>query len=345
MARRPTPAASLKIRAIPYTNGSQTNSPIRLTSWKPYNSFDSAVRNGSRVYTENGTTYIISQEKVSNGVWKFTQKTEAQHGKNIIQNTNSGRRQRSSASYNPPPITERKPPITNKEALKVSRINRKGQQFHHIMDLDGYKHIYAGLDPRGRQQLNALLNRNGFYPGDDRRNYIGLVGSNVRKGSEHQGLVHPRTYAFRKTNPIPTVAQLAGLNPQQRLEVLLPNLQQERGILQQVVKEERRPNSNARPKPASRPAIQVGRSPAKPAPIPAAAKPKPQPVPVSSKPKIDQKPAKPTRRRLTKPGKGARSSSRLQLLGTTPPSQERFGPGAMMSTVDLPHERQFTWGR
>ncbi|MEY4418009.1 MAG: hypothetical protein RIQ88_447 [Actinomycetota bacterium] len=249
MARRPTPAASLKIRAVPYTNGSQTNSPIPLTSWKPYNSFDSAVRNGSRVYTKNGTTYIISQTKVSNGVWKFTQKTEAQHGKQIIQNTNSGRRQRSSASYNPPPITERKPLITNREAIKVSRINRKGQQFHHIMDLDGYKHIYAGLDPRGRQQLNALLNKNGFYPGDDRRNYIGLVGSNVRKGSEHQGLVHPRTYAFRKTNPIPTAAQLAGLNPQQRLKVLLPHLQQERSILQQVVKEERRPNSNARPKP------------------------------------------------------------------------------------------------
>lgn len=95
------------------------------------------------------------------------------------------------------------------------------------------------------------------------------------------------------------------------------------------------------PKPTKPPAIRVGRSPS---PIPVASKPTPQPVPVASKPK-DEKLAKPTRRRLPKPGKGSRTSSRVQLLGMTPPSQERFGPGAMMSTIDLPHERQFTWGR
>lgn len=235
----PTPAASLKVRPIPYKSGSQVNSNLKLTSSKPYKSFDEAVRNGSYVYKQNGQTYIIKKVKEGN-VWSLRSQTEAAHGRAIRQNTNSGRRQRSSAAYNTPPAGSIKPVVNSTADQKISRINRRNQQFHHIMDLDGYKHIFAGLDPKGIQQLKKLLNAKGFFPGDDRRNYIGLVGSNVRKGSEHQGQVHPLTYRYRKDNPIPTVEQLRGLNPIQRLQTLLPQLQAERAILQQVVKDNRR---------------------------------------------------------------------------------------------------------
>jgi hypothetical protein len=49
--------------------------------------------------------------------------------------------------------------------------------------------------------------------------------------------------------------------------------------------------------------------------------------------------------RARQAAKPVRGSSGLRIVDTAPPSQERFGPGGMMSTIDLPHERQFQWNR
>jgi hypothetical protein len=43
--------------------------------------------------------------------------------------------------------------------------------------------------------------------------------------------------------------------------------------------------------------------------------------------------------------KPARGTANVRLSDVTPPSQERFGPGGMMSTIDALHERQFQWRR
>jgi hypothetical protein len=76
--------------------------------------------------------------------------------------------------------------------------------------------------------------------------------------------------------------------------------------------------------------------------------PKPRPAvatPQVSKPKPAAKP-KPAVKPKPKPAaKPVRGSSGLRIVDTAPPSQERFGPGGMMSTIDLPHERQFQWNR
>jgi hypothetical protein len=76
--------------------------------------------------------------------------------------------------------------------------------------------------------------------------------------------------------------------------------------------------------------------------------PKPRPAvatPQVSKPKPAAKP-KPAVKPKPKPAaKLVRGSSGLRIVDTAPPSQERFGPGGMMSTIDLPHERQFQWNR
>ena len=48
-------------------------------------------------------------------------------------------------------------------------------------------------------------------------------------------------------------------------------------------------------------------------------------------------------KRVNKPT--ARFSVGRSLIPTEVPSQERFGPGGMMSTIDLPHERQGIWQR
>lgn len=246
----PTPAASLKVRPNRYRPGSQTNSDIKLSASKVYSSFDEAVRNGSTRYKEDGVIYVISKKKIKDGLWSLNSQTEAAHGRKIREGTNSGRRQRSSATYNQPPAGQRKPVVSSRADQKISRINHRSQQFHHIMDLDGYKHIYAGLDPKGIQELNRRLNAKGFFPGDDPRNYIGLVGSNHGSGSEHQGQVHPLTNRYRQSNPIPDINRLRGLNSAQRAELLIPHLQAERGILQQVVRDNRRTGLASQPAPA-----------------------------------------------------------------------------------------------
>jgi hypothetical protein len=53
----------------------------------------------------------------------------------------------------------------------------------------------------------------------------------------------------------------------------------------------------------------------------------------------------PTPKAMKPAAKPVRGSSGLRIVDTAPPSQERFGPGGMMSTIDLPHERQFQWNR
>ena len=82
--------------------------------------------------------------------------------------------------------------------------------------------------------------------------------------------------------------------------------------------------ANREPVPQPKPVVVVPKPAAKPKPV--AAKPKPKPA------------AKPA-------AKPVRGSSGLRIVDTAPPSQERFGPGGMMSTIDLPHERQFQWNR
>lgn len=87
--------------------------------------------------------------------------------------------------------------------------------------------------------------------------------------------------------------------------------------------------ANREPRPQPRQVVSVPQPPAK----PVAVKPKPKPAVAKPKPSV-----KPT-------AKPVRGSSGLRIVDTAPPSQERFGPGGMMSTIDLPHERQFQWNR
>lgn len=82
----------------------------------------------------------------------------------------------------------------------------------------------------------------------------------------------------------------------------------------------------ASPKPVAKPTPVVKPlSVAKPTPV---AKPKP-----TTKPKV-----------LTNKGASVKFSSR-SLIPTEVPSQERYGPGGMIGTIDLPHEQQFNWQR
>lgn len=69
----------------------------------------------------------------------------------------------------------------------------------------------------------------------------------------------------------------------------------------------------------------------------------PKPVVVVSVKPAKAKPA--VKAKVVSKGKMPRGSTDLKVIDVPVPSQERFGPGGMMSTIDLPHERQFMWNR
>lgn len=258
-------------RTVPYSVGSQVKQVTKPTasSSKVFSSIDEAARNrGARYRGKDGKIYELEWKPVKGvkDTWQLSQRTEIAAGRAQASATNSGKRARSSAAYQQPPVGQ-KPQVADMAAAKINRIKHKGQQFHHMMDLSAYKHIFAGLDPKGIKQLTALLNKNGFFPGDDRRNYIGLVGNGLSiagryingiRNSEHQGDIHPRLDAHRRANPVPSIDQLIGLTPSARAAALLPGLEKERSVLQQVIADRRRgglqssPSAN-KPAPAPRP--------------------------------------------------------------------------------------------
>jgi hypothetical protein len=61
----------------------------------------------------------------------------------------------------------------------------------------------------------------------------------------------------------------------------------------------------------------------------------------TAKPTVKPKP-KP---KVTTKSKMPKGTSTVRVVDVVAPSQERFGPGGMMSTIDQPHERQFMWNR
>jgi hypothetical protein len=139
-------------------------------------------------------------------------------------------------------------------AKKIARISDQGRQFHHIMDLDSYAPYFEGLSPEDKALQIAALNQHGFYPGDDRRNYIGLVGSQTMgntgrvvymDNNEHQSDIHPRLIKLRKAYPINTVEEISTMNPTQRVEAMLPHLLRDRAELHKVL-DRRRPGLSDR---------------------------------------------------------------------------------------------------
>ena len=73
-------------------------------------------------------------------------------------------------------------------------------------------------------------------------------------------------------------------------------------------------------------------------PVKPAVKPAVKPT---AKPTVKPKP-KP---KVTTKSKMPKGTSTVRVVDVAAPSQERFGPGGMMSTIDQPHERQFMWNR
>lgn len=221
--------------------GSQYNwNPTQGWGNRVYGSQEEAIKNRSTRYlqitpnpdnTKPPTTevMVLTPSKVTGvkNTWQLGVKPESQIGKSLRKH--SGNR----VEYGQVSTLE-----TNDEVIankKVGVINRRGQQYHHMLGLARYAPFFSGLSEPMKLALTVMFNQYGFYPGDDRRNYVGLVGSNVAIGSEHQGDIHPRI----DKNPIDYTG-VKNMNVWERFTYALPFMMQDRDQLREVIKSRRR---------------------------------------------------------------------------------------------------------
>ena len=225
--------------------------PVSLKSHIADN-FSQALAEDTYRYREGAEVYLISPEKVKDvdNTYQLKTQSELKRGHTILKGSRSGDRLETSEVATSPEVN------LDLSAKKIARINSQSRQFHHMMDLDSYAPFFRGLDENGVLEMTGQLNQRGFYPGDDRRNYVGLSGNvwakpgrgNVVKkikNSEHQGKMHPMLIENRKAYPMPTADEIAVLSPAQRVEVMLPHLVRDRATLQQVLNT-RRPGISER---------------------------------------------------------------------------------------------------
>lgn len=221
---------------------------------KPANSLQQAFENGSyRFRDKNGVMQVITIQPVRSRGPRNTYRFKVVPAENIpksygTQDANKNRAAASAVSTDP---------NVNVSLAKrtIEAQNSKTQQYHHMMDLQYYAPYFDGLDDLQAQRFRKFLQRRGFFPGDDGRNYVGLIGSNHGPNSEHQGGIHPATNNIRRRNAVDP-ADIAGMTLEQRMAHILPALYADRAELGRLIRDRRRQQIRLQPFP-SNPEIQA----------------------------------------------------------------------------------------
>ena len=205
------------------------------------NSFEEALANDQFRFKEGGETYLISARPTDiENEYAIKVQSEAARGQQILNQSRSGNRAITSEVSTPADAD------LSLSAKKIGAINSGQKQFHHMMDLDSYAPFFQGRSDEEKAMMVGMLNQKGFYPGDDRRNYIGLGGNvwakpgkgnfvDKIKGSEHQGKMHPLLSKNRREFPLPSSEEISQMSAVQAVETMLPSLVRDRAALQQVL--------------------------------------------------------------------------------------------------------------
>ena len=214
--------------------------PVSLTPGAA-DSFEQALDNDQYRFREGGETYLISPEATEFAdTYRLKVQSELARGQQILNQSRSGNRQLTSEASTPADAD------LEKSARKIVAINNQQRQFHHMMDLDSYAPFFQGVSDESKALMIGMLNQKGFYPGDDRRNYVGLGGNQWYKpgkgngvrgisGNEHQGGIHPLLSQNRREFPLPNSDEISLMSPAQRVETMLPHLIRDRQSLHKVL--------------------------------------------------------------------------------------------------------------
>ena len=205
-----------------------TRRPVSLGSGVA-NSFEEALANDQFRFKQGGETYLISARPTAiENEYALKVQSEAARGEQILKQSRSGNRALTSEVSTPADAD------LSLSAKKIGAINSGQKQFHHMMDLDSYAPFFQGRSDEDKAMMIGMLNKKGFYPGDDRRNYVGLGGNlwakpgkgnfvSGIKGSEHQGKMHPLLSKNRREYPLPSPEEISQMSAVEAVETMLFN--------------------------------------------------------------------------------------------------------------------------
>ena len=162
--------------------------------------FEDAIQNNSPKYRdESGVLRRVKVVKVAGETYKFAEdSTQASKGiPKLAVNSGTPSRQRAARDLTGEDVN------LDISGQKYQNINDKRKQSHHIISVGLHGGALEGRSKESKAYILRELANDGFYTGDDRRNYVALYGNRVTDASgqsitvgkaidEHQAGVHSR---------------------------------------------------------------------------------------------------------------------------------------------------------
>lgn len=142
-------------------------------------------------------------------------------------------------------------------ANKYQDINDKNKQAHHLLEVVEHGGAFIGRSPESKAYIINELNKQGFFPGDDRRNYVALTGNKMKMSAgnmvttghldEHQGGVHSKNSLSNEVQKsLPTAEEFSRMTDDQVVAAILPSayagridVQEIKGVSQRAIAKQR----------------------------------------------------------------------------------------------------------
>ena len=219
--------------------GRQFSSAVKpvLTNRRTASSFEEALHMNSSRFRDpkDGQVKYITIKEIGGDTYEFgisNTRTSTGRGKLAINASAAeptSRKRRNSARASTADGTD-----LNMSANKYQDINDKQKQAHHIVEIAPHAPAFEGRSPESKAYIIGELNKHGFYPGDDRRNYSALRGNLIFSNTgeriymmhldEHQGGVHgANSLSTQVQKRLPTAEQFKTMTDDQVVTALLPS--------------------------------------------------------------------------------------------------------------------------
>lgn len=205
--------------------------------------FEDAVRNNSPKYRDDqGVLRRYKVENVVGQTYRFAKdSTQASHGiPKLAVRSGKPARQAAALSLTAPDVN------LNVSGHKYQNINDHGKQPHHLISVSLHGGALEGRSIESQAYITSELAKEGFYLGDDRRNYVGLYGNvihdpiagevNFAGINEHQAGVHSKNTIVNQINQtlLPSREQFHQMTDDEVINVLKLSGHAARADLQDV---------------------------------------------------------------------------------------------------------------
>ena len=192
-------------------------------------SFADAINNNSPKYrNQQGELQRVTIRRQLPNVYAFgnTSQSALGIGKTAVKDSSNPNRQAAAISLTAPDVD------LKLSGHKYQDISDHRKQSHHLISISLHGGALEHRSPESKQYIVNELAKDGFFLGDDRRNYVGLYGNQIPTDSgemvhipvidDHQGGVHSKNTITHKIAKeyLPTREQFHQLTDDEVIDVL-----------------------------------------------------------------------------------------------------------------------------